>query len=461
MTKTFKPLIVQSSVNSSKPMVVGGDGIYLTLEDPVTKKRTTLIDGSTGASVGAVGHGDYEIIDAMKRAAETSVYNYPTATSNYPSENLAQFLIDNSPDGAFAGALITGSGSESIENTLKLAKQFQDEIGQSQRFKFVSRRQAYHGYTCGALALGDNPRRVRFDKFLALDDIFLKTKAVYPYRQAEEGESLEQYKDRLVKDVEQVFIDNDPSSIVAWVGETVGGSTFGTCPPPPGYLEGVREVCHKHGILFVLDEVMCGIGRCGTFHAWEQYLPKDKGPDLQTIGKTLGSGYVTIAAVLLSPRVKEGLSGGSGYIVGGQTYHLHAFNCSVALAVQEKVKRDGLVENIRQNGNYLGHQLREKLLGKSKIVGDVRGVGGFWSIELVQNTATKEPFPAEKKFHAIVGNQISKNGAASMPCPGTVDNLKGDHVIFSPSFIITKQQVDELVDIIVKSIHEVESEYTS
>ncbi|GMM36182.1 hypothetical protein DASC09_035070 [Saccharomycopsis crataegensis] len=458
MTKSAQPLVIQSNVSAPKPMAVDGDGIYITLEDPITKERTTLIDGSTGAAVGAVGHKDPEIIEAMKHAAETSVYNYPGAISNYPSEELAEFLVQNSPKDAFAAVLITGSGSESVENALKLAKQYQDEIGQTQRYKFVSRKKTYHGYTMGCLSMGHNPRRTRFDKFLGDPKTFLKTEAVYPYRDLKEGETLEQYKDRLVKDVEDTFIANDPSTIVGWLGETVVGSTFGTCPPVPGYLEGVREVCHKYGILFMLDEVMSGIGRCGTFHAWEQYLPENQGPDIQTIGKTLGSGYVTIAAVLVSPKVKNALTDGSNYIIGAQTYHQHAFNCQVALAVQKKVKRDNLIANMKEQGNYLGAQLKEKLLGKSKIVGDVRGSGGFWSLELVKDTKTKEPFAADLKMHGVVGKQISKNGATSMPCPGTVDNKIGDHVLFAPSFIITREQTDKLIDIVVKSVFEVEEQ---
>lgn len=456
MTKS-SPLIIQSSVSSPKPMAVDGHGVYITLENPMTKERTTLIDGLTGAAVGAVGHKDPEIIEAMKKAAETSVYNYPGAISNYPAEELAEFLVTNSPEGAFGAVLITGSGSESVENALKLAKQYQDEIGQSQRYKFVLRKKSYHGYTFGALSVGHNPRRTRFDAFLGDPETFLKTDAVYPYRDMKENETLDEYKDRLVAQVEATFIENDPSTIVAWLGETVGGLTFGTCPPVPGYFEGVRQVCHKYGILFMLDEVMSGIGRCGTFHAWQQYLPEGQGPDIQTIGKTLGGGYVTIAAVLVAPKIKEAIASGSNYIIGAQTYHQHAFNCQVALAVQEKVKRENLIENMWIQGNYLGDQLKKRL-ADLKIVGDVRGIGGFWSLELVQDKKTKEPFPKEKKMHGVVGAKIMKHGATSMPCPGTVDNVVGDHVLFSPSFTITREETEKLIDIIVKGVNEAEAE---
>lgn len=453
-----EPLVIQANVSSAKPMAVDGHGIYIVHENPITKERTTLIDGSTGAAVGAVGHKNPEVIEAMKKAAEESVYNYPGSVSNYQGEALAKFLIENSPEGAFGGALITGSGSESIENTLKLAKQYQDEIGESQRYKFVSRKKSYHGYTMGALSIGHNPRRTRFEKFLGSPQTFLKTEACYAYRDLNEGETLEQYKDRLVKDVEQVFIDNDPKTIVAFIAETVGGSTFGTAPPVPGYFEGVRNVCHKYGILFVLDEVMCGIGRCGTYHAWEQYLPKGQGPDIQTIGKTLGGGYVTIAAVLVSPKIKDAITSGSDYIIGAQTYHQHSFNCSVALKVQQMIIRDKLCDNIYKNGNYFGETLKEKLVGKTKIVGDVRGSGGFWSLEIVKDPATKEPFPSAEKMHGIVGAKITKNGATSMACSGTVDNYIGDHILFAPSFTITKEETDKLIEIIVKSIFEVEKD---
>lgn len=450
--------ILQGHVRDHKPRVVDGHGAYLTVEDHITKQQTTLLDGATGAAVGIVGYKDPEIIAAMIQAAQDSVYNFPLYLSNYPAEQLAEFLVANSPQNAFKTALITCSGSESIENALKLAKQYQDEIGQKQRFKYVSRKKSYHGYTTGALSLGDSSRSKAYDAILGSKEQFIKTSAVYPYRDLQNGESLQQYKDRLVKEVEDTFVANDPSTIVAFVAETVGGSTFGTCPPVPGYFEGVRAVCHKYGILFILDEVMCGIGRCGTFHAWEQYLPEGQGPDLQTIGKTLGGGYVTIAAVLVSPKVTDAIANGSNNILSAQTYHQHAFNSAVALAVQKKVKRDNIVANIKEKGNHFGQELQKQLLGKSKTVGDVRGAGGFWSIELVKDTKTKEPFDLDFHYYQKLYQKIYDNGAVSMPGAGTIDNVVGEHILFSPTLNITQEEIDKLIDIVVKSVFELEQE---
>ncbi|GMM37539.1 hypothetical protein DASC09_048640 [Saccharomycopsis crataegensis] len=450
--------IIQGHVADAKPRVVDGNGVYVTIEDPVTKERKTLLDGATGAAVGILGYKDSEIIEAMAEAAKTSIYNFPLYMSNYAAEELAQFLIDNSPKDAFSTALITCSGSESIENTLKLAYQYQKEVGQPQRTKFVSRNRSYHGYTLGALSIGDSSRADAFKPILGKPDQFIKVSAVYPYRHMKAGETLEQYKDRLVKEVEDTFIANDPSTIAAYIGETVGGSTFGTCPPVPGYLEGVRAVCHKYGVLFVLDEVMCGIGRCGTFHAWEQFLPEGQSPDIQTIGKTLGGGYVTVAAILVSPKVTNAITKGSNNIIGAQTYHQHAFNSSVALAVQKKVKREGVVANIHENGNFFGEQLKKQLLGKSKTVGDVRGAGGFWSIELVKDVTTKETFPVDFHYYSKLYNKITENGAITMPSGGTADNLNGDHILFSPSLNISKEDTQKLLDIVVKSVFELEAE---
>lgn len=451
----------QRKVSEKAPMIVGGEGLNIVIEDPITKVRKIAIDAIGGAAVSATGHGDKEIIQAMKDAAELSFYSYPGNVSNYAAEELAKFICDNSPKDAFRSALFTSSGSEATENALKIIRQYFLEIGQPQRKKFIGRKQAYHGYTIGAFSVGDGYRRVPFKEIMMPPENTPKVSQCYPYRYLKAGESLEQYKDRLVQEVEDTFINSGPDTIAAVIFETVTGTTYGTGTPIPGYLDGVKKVCDKYGALFMLDEVMCGMGRCSGhgngLHAWEQYMDINNGPDLQTIGKVLGSGFVSIAGVLISPKVYEAYIKGSNFIAGTQTYHSHSFNCKVAMAVQKKIKRDNLISNIYKWGNYLGDSLKSST-ESIPIVGEVRGTGGFWSLEFVKNKETKEPFDRKLNFGARVRQKCLDNGVSVIGMHSTIDGVKGDHITLAPAYILDEKTSNQIVDIISKSISEVYSE---
>ncbi|ODQ64129.1 PLP-dependent transferase [Nadsonia fulvescens var. elongata DSM 6958] len=445
--------IFQATVDKRLPMVVDGKGMYITLEDPKTGERRQIIDAMTGAAVGALGHRDPEIIDAMKAAAEKTVYSFPAYFSNYPASDLAEFIIKSSPPNAFAAAVFVGSGSEANENALKIIRQYHVEKGEFKRKKFISRKQAYHGYTLAAMSIADYVHKDSFKDIMLPAENTPKVSQCYPYRLVKENETLEQYKDRLVKEVEDTIIAEGSDTVAAVIFETVGGSTIGTTTPIPGYLEGVKKVCEKYGVLFMLDEVMCGMGRCGTLHAWEQYMPLDNGPDIQTIGKTLGSGYVTIAGVLVSPKVKDVFVKGSGLILGAQTYHSHHFNCSVALAIQQKIAKDGLIANIAKNGNYLADKLKEKC-ADSPIVGDIRGSGSFWSIEFVKNKETKEPFAPELGVGYMINGICLKNGVHVMGMNGTIDGKAGSHILIAPAYTLTQEDADVIANRIAISVDE-------
>ncbi|CDR45430.1 CYFA0S18e01640g1_1 [Cyberlindnera fabianii] len=447
--------ILQTSIKRL-PVALSGKGVWITVQDPETGEERLMLDGNSGAAVSSVGHGDDEIKAKMIEAVDKVVYNFPLMTSNQPSEELAQFIIDNSPEGAFETATFTGSGSESNENALKLVRKYHIENGDLKRVKFISRKQSYHGFTIGALSISDNLRKFEFSDILMPEEVTPKTSQCYPYRHMKDGETLEQYKDRLLQDLEDVFIKEGPDTIAAFICETVTGSTFGCSLPIPGYLDGCRDICHKYGALFYLDEVMCGMGRMGSLHAWEQFM-EGPGPDIQTNGKTLGAGYVTIASILVSPRVMKVFKDKKSLISGAQTYHSHTFNCQVALEVQKKVKRDNMIANIKEQGAYFGMTLREKL-ANSKTAGDIRGAGGFWAIEWVKDRKTKEPFPKEFGYGAKFTKKLYDNGVFNLGGTGTIDGVIGEHALFSPAFSITREEIDELISRIVKTVEELESE---
>jgi adenosylmethionine-8-amino-7-oxononanoate aminotransferase len=455
MTVENTSRIVQTAVKQL-PIALSGDGIYITVKDPESGEVRTLIDANSGAAVSSVGHGDEEIKQKMVEAVQGQIYNFPLLSTNNQSEELAQFLIEHSPKGAFESATFTGSGSESNENALKIVRKYHIENGDLKRVKFISRKQSYHGFTLGALSISDNLRGVEFQDILLPKSITPKVLPVYPYRHQGKTESLEEYRDRLLRNVEETFINEGPDTIAAFICETVTGSTFGCQIPVPGYLDGVRDICHKYGALFFLDEVMCGLGRMGTFHAWEQFLT-GPGPDIQTNGKTLGAGYATIASILVSPRVMKVFKDKKAGISGAQTYHSHAFNCQVALDVQKKVARDGLIDNIAKQGNYLGELLSSRL-ENAKTVGDVRGTGGFWAIEFVKNKETKEPFPVELGYGAKFIKKLYDNGVFALGGSGTIDGVSGEHALFSPAFTITKEEVEKTVELVVKTVFELEQD---
>lgn len=450
--------IFQAKIAEQVPTVIKGEGIKITVKDPKTGDIRELIDGMTGAAVGALGWADREVVDIMDRAARNAVYSYPAILGNQYLEELAQFYINNSPPGAFAAALWTTSGSEANENALKIIRQYHIEKGNFNKTKFISRKTSYHGFTLGALSISSNLRAEGFREILLPLHRCLKMDPWYPYRNKKPNESIELYTKGLLEGLESMILKEGALSIGAVIVETLPGTSLGTTPPTPGYLLGIRNICTKYDILFMLDEVMCGTGRAspnGGLNCWENYLPPNQGPDIQSVGKTLGSGYVTIAGVLVSPKVRDTFIAGSGTIVGSHTYSGHAFNCFVALEIQKRVKKLNLSENIFNMGNMMG-ALLTKGLKDSRIVGDVRGLGGFWSIELVKNTQTKECFPFSLNVARRLQDVCFSNGLNVMGAQGCANGV-GDIVLLAPAYTVTSDDINALVGIVEKSVEDLEN----
>lgn len=464
-----KSYVFQKKIAEKGLMCVGSknDGMYLVLEDPTTGEHKTVLDGISGAAVCSLGHNDPEITSQFTKWAEESAYTFGAYYGNNAAEELGKFMCDRS-EGAFESCLWTQSGSEATENAIKIMRQYHLEKGDDKRFKILSRLQSYHGFTLGALSVGDGTRKPPFSKILLSEEQTPKMPQLYPYRDWKEGMSEEDYTKKLLEEAEQCFIDNDPETISGVIIETVGGSTIGTPTPPKGYLDGLKALCHKYGALFMLDEVMCGLGRCGydfTFMHPEFGLTTG-GPDILSVGKTIGSGFVTLAGLFFSPSVCKAFNEGSGYIMGAQTYHSHAFTCRVGLAVQQKIVRDNLVENVRVVGGYMKEQLKEQLKD-CKIAGDVRGAGNFLSVEAVKDKSTKEFFDPKLAVGPKLHNMIFAKGVVVMGAAGTVGykynglndvTCYGDHVMIGPSFTATKDHADIIVKAIVDSFFEIEKE---
>ena len=357
-----------------------------------------------------------------------------------PAEDLADLILQDQP-GGLTHAWFCSSGSEGNEAALKLARQYFMELGQPQRTRFIGRRQGYHGTTLGALAAGGNMmRRALYEPILS--QAFSLVSPCFAYRFKRDDETDAQYVDRLANELEWEFQRVGPDNVIAFLAEPVVGATTGCVPALPGYFKRVREICDRHGALLILDEVMCGMGRTGTMHAWEQ---EGITPDIQVIAKGLGSGYQPIGGLLIAGRVVQALHDGSGGFMHGQTYQAHPVACAAALEVQRIIREDNLLANVRAMGARLETALTERF-GNHRHVGDVRGRGLFWAIELVADRASKQVFDPELKLNERVKREALARGVATYPMGGTIDGTQGDHVIVAPPYIATAADIDTIVD---------------
>lgn len=419
---------------SEYPVAVRGDGAYL-----VDREGKRYLDASGGAAVSCLGHSDRAVVEAVKRQLDRLPFAHTSFFSNEPMEALADELIRRAPK-SFDRVYFVSGGSEAVEASLKLARQYFVEKGEPQREHIIARRGSYHGNTLGALAVGGNAwRRKQFEPLLI--DVS-HVSPCYGYRGKLPGESDDGYGARLAAELEAEIVRLGGDKVIAFVAETVVGATLGAVVPVPGYLKRVRELCDRFGVLLILDEVMCGMGRCGSLFTFEA---EGVVPDLVCIAKGLGAGYQPIGAVLSSRKIYETIVGGSGFFQHGHTYLGHAAACAGALAVQKRLHDDGLLARVGPMGELLDRKLRSAF-GKHPHVGEIRGRGLFQAIELVEDRASKRPFDAALKVNARLKKAALDAGLMCYPMGGTLDGVQGDHVLFAPPFIVEEAQLDELVE---------------
>ncbi|RBP06448.1 adenosylmethionine-8-amino-7-oxononanoate aminotransferase [Roseiarcus fermentans] len=416
------------------PVAVSGAGVEI-----VDADGRRYLDASGGAAVSCLGHGHPDVVAALHRQLDALAYAHTGFFTSEPAEKLADRLVADAPEGVSHVYLVSG-GSEAVEAALKLARQYFVEIGQPQRRRVVARRQSYHGNTLGALAAGGNAWRRR-----PFEPLLIETHHVDPcfaYRFQREGESDADYAARAAGALEAKLVELGPETVAAFVAETVVGATAGAVPPVADYFRRVRRLCDRYGVLLILDEVMCGMGRTGTLHACTQ---EGVAPDLMTVAKGLGGGYQPIGAVFLARKIFDAVADGSGAFQHGHTYMGHPMAAAAALAVQETIARDDLLANVRAMGDRLRLRLVERL-GASPHVGDIRGRGLFRALELVADRATRAPFDPALKLHARIKREAMARGLMVYPMGGTIDGRRGDHVLLAPPFIVTEAHVEAIVD---------------
>ena len=432
--------LIHRSLRQTPPIASHAAGI--TIYDSA---GNAYLDASGGAAVSSLGHGHPDVIAAMHRQIDRCAYAHTAFFTTEVAEELAQTLVAKAPSG-IKGVYLVSGGSEAMETALKLARQYFVESGETGRSLFIARRQSYHGNTLGALAVGGNEWRRK--PFAPLLMEVPRVSPCYEYRDRREGQSVDAYTAALLDELETAIVKAGPEKVIGFVAEPVVGATGGAIPPTPGYFAGVRAICDRYGILFIADEVMCGMGRTGTLFAVEQ---EGVAPDIIAVAKGLGGGYQPVGAVLAQGAIVDRLRHGSGAFLHGHTYIGHPVAAAAALAVQQGIERDKLLEQVQRRGATLKRMLGD-VFGKHEHVGDIRGRGLFLGIELVQDRATKEPFAPERKLHAAIKNEAMARGLMVYPMGGTIDGQRGDHILLAPPFIVSASELSEIVTRLAEAV---------
>jgi adenosylmethionine-8-amino-7-oxononanoate aminotransferase len=426
--------ILHRQIHGTLPVAAGGKGVEI-----FDAQGKAYIDASGGAAVSCLGHGHPDVTAAIHAQADKLAFAHTSFFTTEAAEALADRLIEDAPAGISHVYFVSG-GSEATEASLKMARQYFVETGRPERRNVIARRQSYHGNTLGALATGGNEwRRAQFRPLL-IDTHHIDP--CFAYRYQEPGESDEAYAARAAQALEDKILELGPETVMAFVAETVVGATTGAVPPVADYFKRIRAICDRYGVLLILDEVMCGMGRTGTLHACEQ---DGISPDIMTIAKGLGGGYQPIGAVLLGRHIYDAFAKGSGFFQHGHTYLGHPIACAAALAVQNVIRRDGLLDNVKTMGTHLRDRLNARY-GNHPHVGDIRGRGLFMGVELVQDRSTKAPFDPKEKLHARIKREAMARGLMVYPMGGTIDGARGDHVLLAPPFIVDAATVDTIVE---------------
>lgn len=416
------------------PVAARGDGVYIV--DAAGKR---YLDASGGAAVSCLGHSHPRVTAAIREQIERIPFAHTSFFTNEPMERLADHLVARAPAGLDRVYFVSG-GSEAVEAALKLARQYHVERGEPQRRHIVARRQSYHGNTLGALATGGNEWRREPFRPLLIETSHVSPCFAYRFKAVDESEDA--YAGRLADELEAEIRRLGEDSVIAFVAEPVVGATAGCVPPVPGYFKRIREVCDRYGVLLVLDEVMCGMGRTGTLFACEQ---DGVVPDMIAIAKGLGAGYQPIGALMVADRVYDAIRDGSGFFQHGHTYMGHPTACAAALAVQHVIDEEGLLDAVRTRGAQLRHELEERF-GNHHHVGDIRGRGLFIGLELVADRGSREPFDPALGLNKRIKAEAMARGLICYPGGGTIDGTRGDHVLLAPPFISTADHISELVD---------------
>lgn len=432
--------IFQRHCHANLPVAARGEGVYI-----FDQMGKSYLDASGGAAVSCLGHSHPAIKAALHEQIDQLAYAHTGFFTTEAAQNLADKLVAAAP-GSLEHVYFVSGGSEAVESALKLARQYFVEKGEKQRSRFISRKQSYHGNTLGALSVGGNAlRREPFSPLLMPVE---HISACFAYHGQSATETAFEYGQRMANELEERLLEVGPETVIAFIAEPVVGATAGAVVAEEGYFKRIREICDKYGVLLILDEVMCGMGRTGTLFAHEQ---EGIEADMVTIAKGLGAGYQPIGAMIASSEIHNTIANGSGFFQHGHTYMGHATAVAGSLAVLNTIEQDNLLPRVKAAGNLLQTKL-ESRFENHPFVADVRGRGLFRAIEIMADKEKKIPFASHTKLHAKIKAQAMELGLMCYPMPGTIDGKEGHHVLLAPPFIIADEQLDELTDKLYFSI---------
>jgi len=438
---------MQRTSNPKLATVAAGDGVYL-----IDKQGNRYLDACGGAAVSCLGHSNQRVKQAIIDQVNEVPYAHTSFFTNDAQEQLASHLLSHSY-GVFSQVYFVAGGSEAIEASLKLARQYFFEQGKIEKKYFIARKQSYHGNTLGALAIGGNLwRRKPFDPILVKGH---HISACNEYRDKHDNETAFDYGQRIANELETKILELGAENVAAFVAETVGGATAGCLTAPTGYFKRIREICDQYDVLLILDEIMCGMGRTGTLHACEQEGIQG---DLQTIAKGIAAGYQALGAVLIGEKIVNAIDYGSGFFQHGHTYIGHPTSCAAGLATQLEIQERDLLSNVKKQGANLTQSLHESFNSDSLLadhVGDIRGRGLFIGIELVADKMSKQAFDSSLKLHAKIKKKAMENRLMVYSMGGTIDGVNGDHVLLAPPFIINEDNVAQITELLSNSIRTV------
>ncbi len=419
----------------SLPIIAGGDGVWL-----IDRDGNRYLDGCGGAAISALGHSNRVVIEAAKAQLDNIAFAHTGFFTSEPAEQLATRLVEKAPDGIKKVYLVSG-GSEAVEAAIKLSRQYFVEIGQTKRSQIISRWQSYHGNTLGALAAGGNKwRRAQFEPLLA--NAMHQIDPCHYWRWAKSGESEFDYGQRMANQLEAKILELGAQTVAAFIAEPVVGATMGAVGAVKGYFARIRQICDQYGVLLILDEVMCGAGRTGSFFASEFDGVK---PDIICMAKGLGAGIQPIGAMLCSGEIYDGIASGSGFFQHGHTYMGHPVAAATALAVLQEIDDNDLLNNVRQMGNVLEKTLKARF-ENNPYVGNIRGRGLFYGLELVEDKKSKSAFDPSLGLNKKIKKNAMDLGLMCYPFGGTIDGKVGDHVLLAPPYIIAPNEVEMLVE---------------
>lgn len=426
--------VLHRDLKKTLPVAVKGEGAYII---DSTGKR--YLDASGGPAVSCLGHSHPKVIAAIAKQAAELAYGYTLFFTSPAMEKLADRLVEQAPEGLDSAFFVAG-GAEAVESAIKLARQYHLERGEPSRKLFIARRRSYHGNTLSTLALGEDvTRRAPYEALLAKVEHISNC---YEYRDRRADESAEAYGIRIADELDAAILKLGPENVAAFIAEPVTGASLGVAPPVPGYLKRLREICDRHGVLLIFDEVMCGMGRTGHMYACAE---DGATPDILTMAKGLGGGYAPIGGLLAHRKIRDAIASGSGVLKHGTTYSGHTLSCAAALAVQDVIAEEGLLQNVRKIGGLLRERLNEAF-GQHPHIGDIRGRGLFLGLEMVADRETKAPFDPARKTWLRLREAAMERGLICYPGGGAIDGKQGDHIVLAPPYNLAEAQVDEIVD---------------